>query len=68
MLAMRVSPYLCCPLLCVVYVQRQPEATQSAEQIRADLTQSIQTRLLAEGFNAMPLVNVIVLETPAVKP
>lgn len=54
-------------LLCVVYVQRQSEATQSAEQIRADLTQAIQTRL-APGFNATPLVDVIVLETPAVKP
>ena len=55
-------------LLCVVYVQRQPEATQSSEQIRTDLTQAIQTHLLAKGFNAMPLVNIIVLEKPAVKP
>ncbi len=55
-------------LLCVVYVQRQPEATGSTEQIRADLTQAIQAHLVAQGFNAMPLVNVIVLETPAVKP
>ncbi|HEY9661138.1 MAG TPA: hypothetical protein V6C65_22020 [Allocoleopsis sp.] len=47
-------------LLCVVYVQRQPEATRSTEQIRADLTQAIQAHLLAQGFN--------VLETPAVKP
>lgn len=54
-------------LLCVVYVQRQSEATQSAEQIRADLTQAIQTRL-AQGFNATPLVDVIVLKIPAVKP
>ncbi len=29
-----------------------------------DLTQAIQAHLLAQGFNAMPLVNVIVLETP----
>jgi uncharacterized membrane protein len=55
-------------LLCVVYVQRQPEATRSTEQIRVDLTQAIQAHLLAQGFNAMPLVNVIVLEPPAVKP
>jgi uncharacterized membrane protein len=55
-------------LLCVVYVQRQPKATRSTEQIRADLTQAIQAHLLAQDFNAMPLVNVVVLETPAVKP
>lgn len=54
-------------LLSVVYVQRQSEATQSAEQIHAELTQAIQTRLLKQGFNATPLVNVIVLETPAAK-
>ncbi|MBD2093493.1 DUF389 domain-containing protein [Microcoleus sp. FACHB-1515] len=51
-------------LLCVVYVQRQPEAMQTAEQIRADLTQAIQSRLLNQDFNATPLVDVIVLETP----
>lgn len=51
-------------LLCVVYVQRQPEAARSTEQIRTDLTQAIQAHLLAQDFNAMPLVNVIVLETP----
>ncbi len=53
-------------LLCVVYVQRQTEATRSAEQIRADLTQSIQSRLLKD-FNATPLVDVIVLEAPDAK-
>ncbi|MBD3885335.1 DUF389 domain-containing protein [Phormidium tenue FACHB-886] len=52
-------------LLCVVYVQRQPSITRSAEQIRADLTRSIQTRLLQQGFNVTPLVEVTVLETPA---
>jgi len=50
-------------LLCVVYVQRRPEATRSAEQIRADLTQAIQTRL-QKNFNATLLVDVIVLEAP----
>ena len=54
-------------LLCVVYVQRQSKATQSNEQIRANLTQAIQTRLSTQGFNATPLVDVIVLEAPAVK-
>lgn len=53
-------------LLCVVYVQRQSEATRSAEQIRADLTQAIQSRLLKD-FNATPLVDVIVLEAPDAK-
>jgi len=53
-------------LLCVVYVQRRPEATRSAEQIRADLTQAIQSRLLKD-FNATPLVDVIVLEAPDAK-
>ena len=53
-------------LLCVVYVQRQSEATQSAEQIRADLTQAIQSRLL-QDFNTTPLVDVIVLVAPDAK-
>jgi len=53
-------------LLCVVYVQRQSQATRSAEQIRADLTQAIQSRLL-QDFNATPLVDVIVLEAPDTK-
>jgi len=53
-------------LLCVVYVQRRPEATRSAEQIRADLTQAIQSRLLKD-FNATPFVDVIVLEAPDAK-
>ena len=52
-------------LLCVVYVQRQPNSAGSTEQIRADLTQSIQTRLLQQGFNVTPLVEVTVLETSA---
>lgn len=54
-------------LLCVVYVQRQPNITRSAEQIRADLTQAIQTRLLEQGFKVTPLVDVTVLETPAIE-
>ncbi len=53
-------------LLCVVYVQRQPQATRSDEQIRADLTQAIQSRLL-EDINATPIVDVIVLEAPDAK-
>jgi len=53
-------------LLCVVYVQRQSQATRSAEQIRADLTQAIQSRL-SQDFNATPFVDVIVLEAPDAK-
>ena len=53
-------------LLCVVYVQRQSQATRSAEQIRADLTQAIQSRL-SQDFNATPFVDVIVLEAPEAK-
>lgn len=54
-------------LLCLVYVQRQPEMKESAEEIRDRLTQSIQTQLLKQDFNATPLVDVNVLETPASK-
>ncbi|MBE9201628.1 MULTISPECIES: TIGR00341 family protein [unclassified Nodularia (in: cyanobacteria)] len=51
-------------LLCVIYVQRQPQITASSEEIRDRLTQSIQTQLLKQNFNATPLVDVNVLETP----
>ncbi|WP_414564142.1 MULTISPECIES: TIGR00341 family protein [unclassified Anabaena] len=54
-------------LLCVVYVQRQPQVTASAEEIRDRLTQSIQTHLLQQDFNVTPLVDVNVLETPTVR-
>jgi uncharacterized hydrophobic protein (TIGR00341 family) len=52
-------------LLSVVYVQRKPEVTASNEEIRSRLTQAIQTHLLKQGFNATPLVDVNLLETPA---
>ncbi|MBD2346485.1 DUF389 domain-containing protein [Anabaena subtropica] len=51
-------------LLSVVYVQRQPQATASSEEIRDRLTQAIQTQLLKQDFNVTPLVDVNVLETP----
>ncbi|AUB44184.1 putative membrane protein (plasmid) [Nostoc flagelliforme CCNUN1] len=54
-------------LLSVVYVQRQPGVTASSEEIRARLTQSIQTQLLKQDLNVTPLVDVKVLETPASK-
>jgi uncharacterized hydrophobic protein (TIGR00271 family) len=51
-------------LLCVIYVQRQPEVTASNAEIRDRLTQAIQTQLLKQDFNVTPLVDVNVLETP----
>lgn len=52
-------------LLGMVYVQPRAGVTASAAQIRQSLTQAIQTRLLAEGFNATPLIDVSVLEPPS---
>jgi uncharacterized hydrophobic protein (TIGR00341 family) len=52
-------------LLAEVYVQRQDSSRVSAEQVRDRLTQNIQTRLLNQGFNVTPLVNVTVLEAPS---
>lgn len=51
-------------LLSEVYVQREPNTEKSAEAIKTELTQSIQSRLLEKGFNATPLVSVNVLEAP----
>lgn len=51
-------------LLSVVYVQPQNGVTASSEEIQQRLTQEIQSRLLAEGFNVTPLVDVNVLKQP----
>jgi uncharacterized hydrophobic protein (TIGR00341 family) len=51
-------------LLAEVYVQRQPGSAASSQQIRDRLTQAIQSRLLNQGFDVAPLVNVTVLSTP----
>lgn len=51
-------------LLAEVYVQRQPNSDLSDQQIRDRLTQTIQTRLLEQGFNVVPLVSVTVLNPP----
>lgn len=51
-------------LLCIIYVQRLPEADRNPQVIRDRLTQDIQSYLLNQGFNVTPLVNVIVLEPP----
>jgi uncharacterized hydrophobic protein (TIGR00341 family) len=52
-------------LLSVVYVQRKAEVTASNEEIRDRLTQAIQTHLLKQGFDVIPLVDINVLATPA---
>ncbi|MGV0028707.1 TIGR00341 family protein [Phormidesmis priestleyi] len=51
-------------LLAQVYVQRQAGSSVPAQQIRDRLTQAIQARLLNQGFNVTPLVDVTVLDTP----
>lgn len=52
-------------VLSVVYVQRRPDTAMPAEEIRHRITTAIQQRLLEQGFNVTPLVDVIVLEPPA---
>ena len=52
-------------LLGSVYVQRQPTVNLSNEEIRDRLTQAIQARLLNQGFDLTPLIEVTVLEAPA---
>jgi uncharacterized membrane protein len=51
-------------LLIIVYVQREPDSSLSAEAMRQELTQKIQSTLLSQGFDVKPLVDVIVLEAP----
>lgn len=51
-------------LLGIVYVQRRAGVTLSSQQIRDRITRAIQTRLLNQGFNVTPLIDVSVLEAP----
>ncbi|NJR49666.1 MAG: TIGR00341 family protein [Leptolyngbyaceae cyanobacterium CSU_1_3] len=51
-------------LLAEVYVQRQAGSSLSDQQISDRLTQTIQTRLLDQGFKVTPLVSVTVLNPP----
>ncbi|MGB3207172.1 MAG: DUF389 domain-containing protein [Crinalium sp.] len=51
-------------LLGIVYVQRKSGVTQSDGEIRQRLTDAIQNRLLQQGFNVTPLIDVSVLESP----
>ncbi len=48
----------------MVYVQRQSETTLSSEEIRTQLTETIQTQLLSQGFDVTTLIDVSVLEQP----
>jgi len=54
-------------LLGVVYVQRQADAAVSSEEIRTRITRAIQRRLLQQGFNVTPLIDVSVLDAPTRK-
>lgn len=51
-------------LLGVVYVQRGEGITQPADELEAELTRQIQARLLAEGYNFTPFIDVSVLDPP----
>lgn len=53
-------------LLGTVHVQRKAGVTESDGEISDRLTNDIQTRLLEQGFNVTPLVDVSVLEAPTI--
>ncbi|HEY9735353.1 MAG TPA: DUF389 domain-containing protein [Trichocoleus sp.] len=55
-------------LLSEIYVQRRPDASESSEAIRSELTTAIQNRILQQGFNVTPLVQVTVLDSPTANP
>lgn len=52
-------------LLSEVYVQRKSGITTSIEEIRTQLSETIQERLQEQDFNVTPLVTVTVLEPPS---
>jgi uncharacterized membrane protein len=51
-------------LLGLVYVERNQEVDLTDEEIRRQLTTSIQQGILDAGFNVSPLISVTVLESP----
>jgi uncharacterized hydrophobic protein (TIGR00271 family) len=51
-------------LLGTIYVQRSADTEVPAEEIRSQLTEAIQQRLLVQGFNVTPLIDVSVLQAP----
>jgi len=52
-------------LLGVIYVQSEPSSVVSAETISRELRDTIQEQLIREGFEAIPLISVTVLEPPS---
>jgi uncharacterized hydrophobic protein (TIGR00271 family) len=52
-------------LLGIIYVQRNPGVNETAEEIRQELTRMVQNRLLSEGYNVTPLIDVVVLDPPS---
>ncbi|HSM56603.1 MAG TPA: DUF389 domain-containing protein [Candidatus Sulfomarinibacteraceae bacterium] len=51
-------------LLGVIYVQRSEDTALSDEEISASLVEAIQQRLLAEGFDVAPVLDITVFEPP----
>ncbi len=45
-------------------MQRSQGVTQSDQEISDRLTRAIQNRLIEQGFNLTPLIDINVLETP----
>ena len=54
-------------LLGLIYVQPKPGGNLSDEQISDRLRREIQTNIIQQGFNVVPLVNVVVLKKPSLK-
>ena len=55
-------------LLAVVYVRRHPGVAEPAGKVRAELTRSIQERIIQRGYKVRPLVDVTLLEDPTSSP
>ena len=54
-------------LLCLIYVQRPENSSLTDEQISDRLTEKVQQSLIAQDFEATPLVNISVLQSPTNK-
>jgi uncharacterized membrane protein len=50
-------------LLGVIYVQRSPQSSLTSDEIRSSLIRAIRTRLVEQGFNVTPVIDVNVLES-----
>lgn len=51
-------------LLAEIFVQRMEGITSPSEVLREELTHQLQQRILSDGFNVTPLIDVRVLEKP----